>query len=1158
VSSTTRPPTSFRQRPPPRQRQPWTIVPSTLTASFDGSPKPVTVTTNPASLTVVSVTYDGSTTAPSAVGSYAVVATLTNALYQATNATGTLTIGKINQVITVTSPAPASAAYNDTFPVAATAPGGAVSIAAVGPCSIAAGIVTITGGSGTCTITFSQAGNATYNPAPDVVQTTTAVKATATLTIVPGTLTATYDGSPKPVTVTTTPGGLTVVNVTYDGSPTPPTAGGSYAVVATLTNALYQAANATGTLTINVAAQTITVTSPAPASAAFNTTFPVAATAPGGPVVITVTGPCSLAGGIVTMTAGTGTCVVTFNQGGSAGYSAAPTITQATVATKASVSLSTPSVPASSTFGQAVTIGTNLTAPGGGTPTGTITYLNGGSSIGTSGVSGAGPYSLSTSNLGIGAHSITASYSGDGNFNSFGPTASSSITVGPATATAIVSSTSGSSVVYGQPVTLVATFSGVAGFPVGGTGVTVAFLDGATTVCAAVSVASGAASCTTSALSVGAHSITVSGLSGDPRYVLGSVTALNLSVAKASTGTVVSGLQSPTLNQGTTYVASVVVTAPGAAPLTGTVSFTLNGVPVGTCQNLPAGSASCAITFTTGTASIVGAAYSGDANTAASSGSLTVTASSGSGGNGGGSGNDPIVQLTSNNQVPTVAQPITFTAFITQTGPTTGIVRFYDGNTLIGTIDVVGGQARLTTTLSSGGHNITAIYDSSRGQINSNPYNQYVYRIPTATAVVTSDSNPVFCSATTIQAQVVVQPQPGFSGPSGQVQFLDGTTIIGTAPVVNGVATIPAASLGAGAHALAAVYMGDSNWNTSRSANVAQSVRQAPPSVSVVPLPDVSGTETQLSLTAKVGAATGGCVASAGTVQFVDTNTNAVLATAPVVNGVATASVRSENVKRQVTGNYSGNADFVSGSSLPATQIAVVNAASFTSPLSVRDEIMTIFGFGLTGATDAPTATPLPTNLAGASVTVKDSLGTERPAQLFYASPTQINLLIPTDTAPGTATVTVTSALGSSAIVVRNTTASAGIFTANASGTGVAAAQTVRVAAGGGQTLTNVASFSAATSTFVPAPIDLGAATDQTFLLLYGTGLRYAGGTGSVEVTINGLNIPVLYSGSQPIFVGLDQINVGPLPASLRGAGSVDVQVKINGQPANTVTITIK
>jgi uncharacterized protein (TIGR03437 family) len=376
--------------------------------------------------------------------------------------------------------------------------------------------------------------------------------------------------------------------------------------------------------------------------------------------------------------------------------------------------------------------------------------------------------------------------------------------------------------------------------------------------------------------------------------------------------------------------------------------------------------------------------------------------------------------------------------------------------------------------------------------------------------------------------------------------------------VVNGVATIPAASLGAGVHALAAVYMGDSNWNTSRSANVAQSVRQAPASVSVVPLPDVSGLETQLSLTAKVGAATGGCVASAGTVQFIDTNTNAVLATAPVVNGVATARVRSENVKRQVTGNYSGNDDFVAGSSLPATQIAVVNAASFTSPLSVRDEIMTIFGFGLTGATDAPTVTPLPTNLAGASVTVKDSLGTERPAQFFYASPTQINLLIPSDTAPGTATVTVTSALGSSAIVVSNTTASAGIFAANASGTGVAAAQTVRVAAGGGQTLTNVASFNAATSTFVPAPIDLGAATDQTFLLLYGTGLRYAGGTGSVEVTINGLSMPVLYSGSQPIFVGLDQINVGPLPASLRGAGSVNVQVKVNGLPANTVSITIK
>jgi len=61
-----------------------------LTQPFDGAPKPVTVTTAPAGL-VVAVTYDGSATPPSAVGHYAVVATVIDPDYSG-SAAGTLTI----------------------------------------------------------------------------------------------------------------------------------------------------------------------------------------------------------------------------------------------------------------------------------------------------------------------------------------------------------------------------------------------------------------------------------------------------------------------------------------------------------------------------------------------------------------------------------------------------------------------------------------------------------------------------------------------------------------------------------------------------------------------------------------------------------------------------------------------------------------------------------------------------------------------------------------------------------------------------------------------------------------------------------------------------------------------------------------------------------
>src|SRR5205814_6530699 len=75
----------------------------------------------------------------------------------------------------------------------------------------------------------------------------------------PTNLTQTYDGSAKPVTATTSPAGLSGVSITYNGSATVPTNAGSYSVVASLNNALYTAPNATGTLTINKATATLTL-----------------------------------------------------------------------------------------------------------------------------------------------------------------------------------------------------------------------------------------------------------------------------------------------------------------------------------------------------------------------------------------------------------------------------------------------------------------------------------------------------------------------------------------------------------------------------------------------------------------------------------------------------------------------------------------------------------------------------------------------------------------------------------------------------------------------------------------------------------------------------------------------------------------------------------
>lgn len=87
--------------------------------------------------------------------------------------------------------------------------------------------------------------------------------------------------------------------------------------------------------------------------------------------------------------------------------------------------------------------------------------------------------------------------------------------------------------------------------------------------------------------------------------------------------------------------------------------------------------------------------------------------------------------------------------------------------------------------------------------------------------------------------------------------------------------------------------------------------------------------------------------------------------------------------------------------------------------------------------------------------------------------------------------------------------------------------------------------------------IDLGPATDQVFLILYGTGVRYNSGLANVAATMGGTNAQVLYAGAQGSLVGLDQINV-LIPRSLIGRGEIDVALAVNGKPTNTVRVAIK
>ena len=165
----------------------------------------------------------------------------------------------------------------------------------------------------------------------------------------------------------------------------------------------------------------------APATAAFGSTFSVVATtnAPT-TAVITASGACSIAGSLVTMTSGTGSCSLSAAWAATASFLAA-TASQSTTASKISPTTTTMvSSAAATNYGQLVSLTGSVTAPAGlpAGPTGTITYndvltYNGATSsgvIGTAAVNGSNAI-YSTFALAGGTHSITAAYSGDSNFN---------------------------------------------------------------------------------------------------------------------------------------------------------------------------------------------------------------------------------------------------------------------------------------------------------------------------------------------------------------------------------------------------------------------------------------------------------------------------------------------------------------------------------------------------------------------------------------------------------------------------------------------------------------------------------------------------------------------------------------------------------------------
>jgi hypothetical protein len=334
----------------------------------------------------------------------------------------------------------------------------------------------------------------------------------------------------------------------------------------------------------------------------------------------------------------------------------------------------------------------------------------------------------------------------------------------------------------------------------------------------------------------------------------------------------------------------------------GTVTFYNGATQVGTGTLAPSFSgnvSSNATLITTGLTSIgsISASYPGDVNFQASS-SPTAASSR--------------VGLSASPNPSSTGQSVTLTATVltASTAPApTGQVTFFDGNILLGTVAVSGGIATLGTNFTTAGtHSLSAAYSGDQNYQES--------ASPTYTQTVNGSTVPTDSLKLTVSAamaaygqQVVLYAQVAgniATPPSGTVTFLDGQTAVGTGMLSQG-STYAVVTLDVGTHSMSATWPGDSNWPAAQSAAVTLKVNRA---LTAVTLKSFGTAWTAVVVALPPGAGT-----PTGTVQFVDTVTQEVLATGTLSNGSTTVTLA--NAVHLVEALYSGDADFNAGKSRP-------------------------------------------------------------------------------------------------------------------------------------------------------------------------------------------------------------------------------------------------
>ncbi|GAA0641852.1 hypothetical protein GCM10009548_02690 [Streptomyces malaysiensis subsp. malaysiensis] len=653
---------------------------------------------------------------------------------------------------------------------------------------------------------------------------------TVTFTVAGGpTLTGTLDATGQAcVTTSDIPVGTHAVTATYEG------------------NGDVAGSTDSGTVTVGQGASTtsVTVTPAAPVCGetiticAQVTVVPPSTCTPTGTVTFVISGGPTLTGTLdatgqacVTTNALTaGSYTVTATYGGSTDIASSTGTASITVGQGVST-ISVNALPSPSVCGGPVTICAQVTVvpPSTCTPTGTVTFVISGGPTLTGTLDATGQACVTTSDIPVGTHTVTATYAGDGDV--MGSTATTPVTVNQASSTTALTITPPSPS-CGQSVTLCAQVTTTPPGTCTPTGTVTFTVAGGPTLTGTLD-ATGQACVTTSAVPVGTHAVMAT-YSGDTG-VAGSGDTGSVTVGQGvSTTTLTITPASPVCGQSVTLCAQVTVASPSTCTPTGTVTFTVAGGPTLT-GTLNASGQACVTTSAVpvGTHAVT-ATYGGDTGVAGSSASGSVTVGQAA----------STTALTITPASPVCGQSVTLCAQVTTTPPgtctPTGTVTFTiaGGPPLTGTLNASGQACVTTSAVPVGTHAVTATYGGDTGVAGSSASGSVTVGQATTMTVLTSSPNPSTPGQNVTFTATVTAVPPATGTPTGTVTFVisGGPTLTGT---LNGAgqATVSTNTLTTGAHTVVATYGGDGCFAGSTSPAITQNVATAPTGTTVTATP---------------------------------------------------------------------------------------------------------------------------------------------------------------------------------------------------------------------------------------------------------------------------------------------------------------------------------